>query len=500
MRKLCLAAALSLGALSALPALAFEHFITRDGHRLMDGDHEFRFAGIHAPELHRIEDDARGVCEADPRGWGQYFKWPTADEQENWIKSLVYSGHKAMRVYVLSVATPWDAACERETHILPPATPGAMPRLNEAAMVHYDRMIALADKHGLRLILPFIDHWKWWGGREQLAAFYDEPETALHDLNSKTYAAYLHIIEQVITRKNTLTGREYRDEKAIMAWETGNELKESTPEFVQKTAAFVKSLDQNHLFVDGTYLSILASSLEDPNVDIISNHFYTTNNNNDPEQVWKDLRTIDARKVYLIGEFGLKDAAGLDAIMQTAVTATHKGARAAGAFIWGWRGHRHDGGFYWHKEYTGHYSYRLPGFPEAEANEEQAVVDLVRKAQAQMAGLSQVPSLPVPEAPKLRDIADPAKAINWMGAPLASTYRIERATSEKGPWKTLADKVSDGMLEFNPAEQALFADSSKLKAGRAYFYRVYARNESGESPPSNVVKAVACGKKSCAGQ
>jgi len=49
----------------------FAHFITRQGAQLMDGSQLFRFAGIHAPELHRIEDDARGVCKADPRGWGQ---------------------------------------------------------------------------------------------------------------------------------------------------------------------------------------------------------------------------------------------------------------------------------------------------------------------------------------------------------------------------------------------------------------------------------------------
>lgn len=489
MKSLALAAVLSFGALSALPVLAFDHFITREGHRLLNGDQEFRFAGIHAPELHRIEDDSRGVCAADPRGWGQYFKWPTADEQENWIKSLVHSGHKAMRVYVLSVETPWDAACERETHILKPTTTSGMPRLNETAMVHYDRMIALAEQHGLRLILPFIDHWQWWGGREQLAAFYNEPETALHDLNSKTYAAYLHIIEQVITRKNTITGRTYRDEKAIMAWESGNELKESSDAFVQKTAAFVKSLDNNHLFVDGTYLKIVKSSLDDPNVDIISNHFYTTNNNNNPEQVHQDLRAIDGKKVYLIGEFGLKDAAGLNDIMQAAVNAEHNGARAAGAFIWGWRGHRHDGGFYWHKEYTGHYSYRLPGFPEADANEEQQVVNLVRKAQAQMAGLQAVPALPVPEAPKLRHIANPAIAINWMGAPLARSYRIERADAAAGPWKTIADSVSDGMLAFDPARQSLFKDGDDLKVGKNYFYRVFASNESGESPASNVMQA-----------
>src|SRR5690606_3298623 len=162
-----LAAAL-LGATAALPAFAFDHFITRDGHRLLDGKEEFRFAGIHAPELHRIEDDARGACKADPRGWGQYFKWPTADEQENWIKSLVYTGHKAMRVYVLSVETEFDAACERETHILKPTTPGGMPRLNEEAMVHYDRMIALADKHDLRLILRSEEHTSELQSRENI--------------------------------------------------------------------------------------------------------------------------------------------------------------------------------------------------------------------------------------------------------------------------------------------------------------------------------------------
>lgn len=471
-------------------SFAFEHFITRDGHQLKDGDKVFRFAGIHAPELHRIEDDARGVCEADPRGWGQYFRWPTADEQENWIKALVKSGHKAMRVYVLSVATPWDKACGRETHILPPLTKDAMPRLNERAMVHYDRMIALAEKHGLRLILPFIDHWKWWGGREQLAAFYGETAEDFYNTESKTYAAYLHIIGQVIGRTNTYTARQYRDEKAIMAWETGNELKDSTEPFVRKTAAHIKALDPNHLVIDGTYLKVNTFSLDDPNVDIISNHFYTTNGNNHPEQVLRDLQAIAGKKVYLIGEFGLRDAEGLEAIMQAAVHTEYKGARAAGAFIWGFRGHRHNGGFYWHKEYTGHYSYRLPGFPEADANEEVAVVNLVRKAQAQMDGLDAAPPLPAPEAPVLRAIVDPRERIDFMGAPLGRLYRIERAESEQGPWQTIADQVSDGVLEYRPLEQAIARDSTGLVPGREYYYRVIAINESGESPPSNVRRVV----------
>lgn len=463
------------------------NFITRDGSRLMDRDKEFRFAGIHAPELHRIEDDSRGSCSADSRGWGQYFRWPTELEQENWIKALTYSGHKAMRVYVLSVETPHDAGCDREVHILKPTINDGMPSLNETAMVHYDQMIALADKHGLRLILPFIDHWKWWGGRDQLAAFYNESGSALHNTHSKTFAAYKSIIEQVINRKNTITGRLYKDEPAIMAWETGNELRDSTQDFVQQTAAHIKSLDPNHLVVDGTYLKVNEFSLNDPNIDIISNHFYTTNGNNNPAQIKLDLQAIDGKKAYMIGEFGLKDAGGIAEIMQAAVETKVNGAHAAGIFIWGFRGHREEGGYYWHKEYTGHYSYHYPGFAENDSNEERAIIDIARKTQAQMNGEDKAPALPKPEAPILHSISDPSKKIQWMGSPLGESYRIERAQQQSGPWQVIGDSISDGRNEYNPAKDVIFKDQDELVFGVTYYYRVIAKNESGESKQSNVV-------------
>ncbi len=241
------------------------------------------------------------------------------------------------------------------------------------------------------------------------------------------------------------------------------------------------------MIIDGTYRKINAFSLADPNIDIISNHYYTEIGNNNPEQVLLDLRAINGRKVYLIGEFGLRDARGLESIMQAAVHSEHQGARAAGAFIWGFRGHREEGGFYWHKEHSGHYSYHLPGFPENDSNEEMAVVNLVRRAQAEMAGLAVPPPLPRPDPPLLHPIADPRQKIHWMGAPLGRFYRIERAERETGPWQVVASQVSDGRNEFNPATDVLFRDEAALAAGKGYFYRVIAINESGESKPSNVV-------------
>lgn len=459
------------------------HFITRDGHQLKNGNELFRFAGFNAPELHRIEDDQKGVCKADVRGWGQYFKWPTADEQENWIKALTFSGHKATRIYVLSVEDENDKKCGRETHILKPLSADGMPYLNEQAMVVFDRMVALSDKYDLRLIIPFIDHWEWWGGRKQLAAFYGESEDDFYRINSKTYQAYLAIIEQVITRKNTITGRYYYQEKAIMAWETGNELKASTAEFVAKTAAHIKSLAPHQLVVDGNYLSILEHSLTDDNIDIINNHFYTVNNNNKPQTIKDDLTKIDGKKVYLVGEFGLKPVQGLEEILNTAVNYQHNGAQAAGVFIWGYRGHRHNGGHYWHKEgQGGYFSYHLPGFSENDFNEELAVVSIVRQAQARLAGLKAVPKLPVPEAPKLRSISSTG-SIKWMGSATGRLYRIERKINQ-GQWQVIADAVSDGKNQFNDSD-ILFLDDLNFALDTELSYRVIAINESGESPASN---------------
>ncbi|WP_353414206.1 beta-mannanase man5E [Arenicella sp. 4NH20-0111] len=444
----------------------------------------FRFAGIHAPELHRIEDDSRGKCQEDSRGWGQYFKWPTADEQSNWIKALSRSGHKAMRIYTLSVAQRSDDKCGREAHILAPLTKGGMPRLNEEAFIHYDRMIMLADENNLRLILPFIDHWEWWGGRKQLAEFYGETEDDFYDVKSKTFEAYLSIVEDVITRKNSFTGRLYSEEKAIMAWETGNELKSTNESFLRIAASHIKSLAPNQLVVDGNYLSINSFSLNDPNVDIISNHYYTVNGNNNPASVLNDLKAIDGAKVYMIGEFGLDKATNIRDVMQTAVHLSYKGAKTAGAFVWGFRGHRHDGGFYWHAD-RDYFSYHIPGFPEGDSNEEQAVVDLVREAQAQMAGMNEPSKLPIPEPPLLRDILT-AKNIRWMGAPLGRYYRIEVSSNRYTGWTTIASRISDGMNKFNPETDIIFADKQSFEENETRYYRVFASNESGESLPSNV--------------
>jgi hypothetical protein len=253
--------------------------------------------------------------------------------------------------------------------------------------------------------------------------------------------------------------------------------------------AFIDALAPHQLIVDGTYLSINDFAINNAHVDIISNHFYTVNGNNNSNTIKKNLKKIAGKKAYMVGEFGLEDASIIKNIMHTAVHHEEQGAETIGAFVWGFRGHRHDGGFYFHREGTGHYSYRLPGFSAADYNQENTVIDIVRTAIAGMNGSKVVAKLAVPEAPKLREITS-AKNIKWMGSPLGRSYRMERSEKETGPWLVIADKLSDGKPQFNPAVDTLFSDDDALQKDKIYYYRVIGINESGESKPSNIQSLV----------
>lgn len=203
--------------------------------------------------------------------------------------------------------------------------------------------------------------------------------------------------------------------------------------------------------------------------------------------VLSDLKKINGKKVYIIGEFGLLGIEKLQEIMDATINAEYNGAKTAGAFVWGLRGHRHDGGFYWHLEPANNntYSYHIPGFAENHQNEEIEVVNMVRTAIAKMDGKNKIQSLPKPYAPILRQIVSLEK-INWMGAAVGRSYRVERANSKKGKWIVIGDDISDGKNRYDPLTDSLFKDKSPVEKGRTYYYRIIAKNESGESKPSNV--------------
>jgi mannan endo-1,4-beta-mannosidase len=86
-----------------------------------------------------------------------------------------------------------------------------------------DRTIFLAEQNGIRLILPLVNYWDDFGGVNQYLNWFGLTGNDQFYRNTDLKDAYRGYVEHLLMRVNTRTGRQYRDEPAILAWELANE-------------------------------------------------------------------------------------------------------------------------------------------------------------------------------------------------------------------------------------------------------------------------------------
>jgi mannan endo-1,4-beta-mannosidase len=128
-----------------------------------------------------------------------------------------------------------------------------------------DFFIAEIGKRDMKAVMVLNNYWQWSGGMGQyvswnegtpipypgdwnefmnyVAKFYDCPEC------QSWYRAH---IEMIIQHTNPYTGLKYRDDPAIFAWELANEPRRYPHAWIGQTAAYIKSLDPNHLVTTGS--------------------------------------------------------------------------------------------------------------------------------------------------------------------------------------------------------------------------------------------------------
>ena len=147
--------------------------------------------------------------------------------------------------------------------------------LNDTILQGLDFAIAELEKRGMTAVIYLNNAWDWSGGYGfylKQCGYGDSPNTneeggydrycdycAAFSRDGKAIGLYLNYIEQIITRKNSVTGRYYRDEPAIMAWQLCNEprpfaadTKEQFAAWIAKAAAVIKEKDPNHLVSTGS--------------------------------------------------------------------------------------------------------------------------------------------------------------------------------------------------------------------------------------------------------
>jgi mannan endo-1,4-beta-mannosidase len=141
-----------------------------------------------------------------------------------------------------------------------------------------DRTIFLAEEKGLRLILPLVNYWDDFGGVNQYLQWFGLTGRDQFYRNAEVKKAYRNCVEHILLRVNTRTGRQYRDEPAILAWELINEPRcvdasgsplsdgiDTLLGWVDEMSSFVRSLDPNHL-IGVCHLYPDYSPAESPNV------------------------------------------------------------------------------------------------------------------------------------------------------------------------------------------------------------------------------------------
>ena len=435
-------------------------FITARGERLFEGDEEFRFLSFNVPNLHYVEDDMR-FAQAMP------FRWPDEYEIGDALESIRQIGGQVARTYALSVRKAGDPE-GMPRHILGPG------QFSEEGFIALDTVLDLARRNGVRLIIPLVDNWSWWGGVGEHAAFRGKGREAFWS-DPQLIADFKETVRFLLTRVNTRTGVTYRDDPTILAWETGNEL-ECPHEWTRQIAAYVKELDRNHLVLDGRRAEILdRESIENPYIDLLQTHHYE----NDPREMIAHIRRSAAlargRKPYHVGEFGFLTTAGMTAVMDAIVD-----ERVAGGLVWSLRSHDRDGGFYWHSEPHGgdlFKAYHWPGFASGEAYDEARFMREMRRQAFAIRGMPE-PDREAPAPPRVIEVTA-GGLVTWRGSAGASEYDVQRRDSAGGAWLTITRGVSDGAAQYRP----LFCDET-VTPGRQYWYRVVARNEAGASAPS----------------
>ena len=204
---------------------------------------EFKFTSFNVPDMIGRNDKGQDAY-LDP--------W----EQEDLFISAQQVNARAVRTYTLRVRSSNEISNGSGKS---KAVQGSRS-YSETQFVQLDRALDYASTHGIRVIIPFIDNWWWYGGVADFAAYRGLTHNDFFfDGNLK--ADFKALINKVLTRVNTINGQLYKDDPSILAWQLGNELclnKDSGRDGIpvawsSEISNYIRSLDWNHLIMDGSW-------------------------------------------------------------------------------------------------------------------------------------------------------------------------------------------------------------------------------------------------------
>lgn len=217
-----------------------------------------------------------------------------------------------------------------------PATTRKPGDYDENLLKGLDFLMAELARRDMTAVLYLNNFWQWSGGMTQYLNWFEgtpahDPnvskdyerfigENARFYTNARAQAEYRKVIDHIVNRTNTVTGKRYRDDPAVMAWQLANEPrpgnskagaseKATYVKWVADTAHYIRSLDGKHMVSTGS--EGLAGSVQDgqlyldahrtPDIAYLTYHLWPTNwgwfDPKQPTQTWNGM--MDKSLAYL---------------------------------------------------------------------------------------------------------------------------------------------------------------------------------------------------------
>jgi mannan endo-1,4-beta-mannosidase len=252
---------------------------------------------------------------------------------------------------------------------------GSAPAYNDSAttgLANVDYAVYKAGQLGIKLIIPFVNNWPQYGGMDQYVNWLGEKYHDQFYTDPTVRQFYKNWISHLLNHVNSLNGLAYKDDPTIMVWELANEPRcqgqglptsgacttTTIQSWIQDVAAYVKSVDSNHLVSVGdegffcipsappsdflencsTGVDTLAFA-ETPNVDLFGFHLY-------PEGVGQTVAWADTfvdqhfsdsmkpvNKPAYMGEFGLMAGNSRNAVYKDWTDRVFKDG-GSGGLVW----------------------------------------------------------------------------------------------------------------------------------------------------------------------
>ncbi|MCX8092774.1 MAG: cellulase family glycosylhydrolase [Candidatus Goldbacteria bacterium] len=173
-----------------------------------------------------------------------YFLILDEKEQDNVLSTL-----KGVGINHLKILACFNG--EREYAFQP-----SFGHFNEKMFIKLDRVINLASKYGILLIISLADSNNTYGGKEVYRNWLGGSNDNIFFKDRLSIENHKRFIDKILTRKNTVSGKYYYSDSQIFAWDLCNDL-ENVDDYdgtvvyswINEISSHIREKDKNHFIM-----------------------------------------------------------------------------------------------------------------------------------------------------------------------------------------------------------------------------------------------------------